>query len=794
MYILLAIALLVFLGYWWGSSAAKNELDKFKAERAQFLANLVWLEGNYKDPKEKAVVQQLLSQFGIAASGSASHAPPAAQPVAPPQVLAPAVAPQPVQRAANPIDNVTILLYLGAFLFTSAIGLFIAFGGLGGAAKTFLVALVVAVFYGGGVMICQQSAKLKPAGLTFMAIGMVLLPFVGLAAHNFLFDGQSGSAVWLVTSLVAAALYWHALTTTKFGFVSYFLLASVLSMFEAGVAITELPVYYFAWVMALVGMVFLLVARKTKVMPELQEPLTLASGVAVPSALLFSLVFAANNGLGQTALSFGLAAGYYALAALLSDKSTERSVLATIAATMGYIGLALGVWNQSESGSTLSLALSFVSLLQTVAMYILFAPHGRGVHKSMSTGLAGVVTVAMLAATLLRAGNAPLLLVTMGVFLAIQLALYMITSDVANIVLAVAIWLIAPLIIALYLSRPAMTAQALCGLYMLATAGLFSSRIVVDPHKVLKIICQVGYLLGLSMVFLTILGAGAGPIALVGLLLAVTAAALSYYEKFTWLFGIAAALLFVAGTAFATLMEGYDNGVTIPAVSIVLSLALYMGAMLGIEPTRAKILRYSALIGLTYGAFATVFTASVHLPMIINLATLGALAWYESSVQKSRSGMEWSGAICMAAFQWFLIFYGVEQFQIYSHLWAALLGLYAYLRYTVNNHSAEQGFTAAALCTLSIPLALQALGDQGQYYGWLLIMEHVGLALIGTLINRPFIIKWGLTVSILAVLYQLRELTFVVLGLVGLGVIGLAVYLLNKYDSQKTPPTHTGSA
>ena len=52
--------------------------------------------------------------------------------------------------------------------------------------------------------------------------------------------------------------------------------------------------------------------------------------------------------------------------------------------------------------------------------------------------------------------------------------------------------------------------------------------------------------------------------------------------------------------------------------------------------------------------------------------------------------------------------------------------------------------------------------------------------LLGMTIKNDKVMKWGLVVAVGGVIFQLRDLTFLLLGALGLTVIGIAIWLLNR--------------
>lgn len=112
-----------------------------------------------------------------------------------------------LEAAFNSLKNINIFLYLGAFFIVVAAGILVSYNyeQLSGISKTILLGFFALAFYLAGILLYVKTKKIRPAGLTFTGIGLVLIPLVGLGAYNFIFMGQHGNYVWFATSLVTLA-------------------------------------------------------------------------------------------------------------------------------------------------------------------------------------------------------------------------------------------------------------------------------------------------------------------------------------------------------------------------------------------------------------------------------------------------------------------------------------------------------------------------------------------------------------------------------------------------------------
>jgi hypothetical protein len=169
--------------------------------------------------------------------------------------------------------------------------------------------------------------------------------------------------------------------------------------------------------------------------------------------------------------------------------------------------------------------------------------------------------------------------------------------------------------------------------------------------------------------------------------------------------------------------------------------------------------------------------------MPIGLLAAGALLLHYTWTM-NQADREFAGGVITVAIMWFLYWAGVREFQAYSHIAVAVLGLYAYWRTTRGEEEEAVAYLWALLATATVPLAIEALTvtTHGGLYGWWLLLEQIAIMLLGMSIGRRFVTMWGLYVAVGAVLYQLRSLGYGALALLALFLIGLAVYRLSKKE------------
>lgn len=365
MVVVLLIALLAVLIWGWqrhggGRSDTEVQLAQRNQQWTNFIAAYLSVA---KSPAEKAIVQRMLDDVARQNLGQVEKHLPTGAAAVPAELAATAAASRkpPVQ-----LDNTSLLLYFGAFLFVASVGLFVAVGGANGSLRTFAVLVVMAVMYGGGIWLYRNRPKLRQAGLAFTGIGLVIAPLLGAAAYSYIFKQSHASLVWAVTSLLCLALYSHALYALRKPLIGYLLIFTFLSLFESGISLARLPLYYFGWGMAAIGILLQLTAYWRGYWPELREPSRLSARLLLPLTLFVSIVLEHSQGSGQLGVSLLLAAAFYGLEAAASP--TERSANARASQLAAISGLNCLAYATAKDWQAVILVMAAASAVQLLLL------------------------------------------------------------------------------------------------------------------------------------------------------------------------------------------------------------------------------------------------------------------------------------------------------------------------------------------------------------------------------------------------------------------------------------------
>lgn len=360
------------------------------------------------------------------------------------------------------IDSTTILLYFGAFLFVASVGPFIAFGGTNGWARTVLVLVMAMCFYWLGQWIYKTKPILKSAGLSFVGIGIVLMPMVGLAAYNFVY-GISARTVWFIASLLCLALYAHALVTIRKPLLNYIFIFTLLSVFESGVAIIQLPIYYFGWIMIGCGLLLQAISTWKNIWPDFKDSTKEGSQLYVPISLVVSLVVVGSQGVGQLGVTLLLGALYYGLEAWRATADYEYRKLTTFIAHLSVLaGLSCLFYGFSKDISLVGWSLVGLTLVQ-VAIVMKWRNNSEIIKNVASVMLLSCVT-----AMIMLAGNYEAMTIILAILVVESLFIWLWQKRDDAYILATSSWMVLPNLWGLFAIKPQLQINSLISLNIIA--------------------------------------------------------------------------------------------------------------------------------------------------------------------------------------------------------------------------------------------------------------------------------------------------------------------------------------
>lgn len=374
----------------------------------------------------------------------------------------PYTASTPVTESSPPLDNITLLLYFGAFLFVASVGLFVGLADANGLLKTILVLILAAGLYGVGLWLYKNKESLKPAGLTFAGMGIAITPLVGVAAYNFL--QYQAQAAWFVTSLLCLVMYAHALVALRKPLLNYIFMFTLLSLFQSSVSILNAPIYFYGWTLAVLGIGLQLVSYNKHLWDDLQESSHVSSQLFLPLSIFVSLTIIPAQGFGQFGVTMLLAAAFYGLQALRAEYEPGRLHNAVVAHVAALAGVTSLTYFFTEDGLTTGLVLVGLTVIQSLTIWLFKEV------TSLARNFAMVLMVSGLISIMFIFRNATTLLATLLVLMVSTAVIWLKQRTSDSYILASLYWLALPFVYGLYL-LDSITATTLAAL-VIGTLGL----------------------------------------------------------------------------------------------------------------------------------------------------------------------------------------------------------------------------------------------------------------------------------------------------------------------------------
>lgn len=695
----------------------------------------------------------------------------------------------PANRSHQQLDSVSVLLYFGAFLMIAGVGLFVGLSDFSGGVKTIAVLLLALVFYSVGLLLHLRVAKLRPVGVTLTAIGLVCLPLTGAAAYFYTDGILSGPMVWFMTSLVSLVLYVGALWYIRQSLMGYLAVCMGVSLWLSIVAIIDAPLYYFSWAGIVLSLIYLVVARRLKVLHEVEQPLSTSASVLVPASLGLMLIF----GFGEISLvhmgvSLLLSAAFYLVAAgYESNEQTSETYFG-----LGYLALPAGVLliviDLFHSATITAWTMTGVAVVQLVISHLVLRkarPIWHMTALSATTILLIVGSGCSLPLFNNNWGAYAWLLAFDALAYGFVAAYY---KDKSHAAFCAGMLVLLPLIVGFLVMNPHAPAASVSAV-LIGLACMFMA--MGHKFRVFGALLRVGSIVALLVAWLVgLAGTGWGP-TIVSVGVAVVLLLLAYTERLPRLVGAGLVLGCVALVQLLYYQFVQPDWYAIGLLGLVY---YFVAKALQQQRSREMYATTWLITGIAGVFLAPVVHFFIHLdafggpalfrlwaPGMLSLA--GGIVGFEAYLRRSRQGVYAGAAVIMVALQWLLYIGELRELQIYTHLWAVYFGVLSWHAWRSQSTEQRDTFAATALAVLTVPLGFQALGGDTAL-GRLLLVESIAILLGGLYMRYRLVAWWGLGVAVGSVLYQLRELQFVALVLLGLAIIGLGIYILLRQDKK----------
>lgn len=689
------------------------------------------------------------------------------------------------------LNNSLTLLYLGGFLFVAAIALFVLFSDTSGGFKTTLVIITSAVLYLGGLYIDTYSKKFRPAAITFVAMGIGAVPFLGQAAYQYL--SVDGSVTWFFLSLVAMAMAGLAAYRLPAQLFSYLLSFTWLSVAVSATFNLGVEAHVLMWAAVASGLVLSLAAYYLRPLRKFQKAFDstalIVAVVSIYGTAAASIEAAAWWRTGVTVL---LAAAVFAVQALYSDIQRTRSYYGIAAHSTLILAALLIVGDFLDSFEAGGYVLAVFVLVQFLILVL--TRDERQSQSTIFTGwLYGLTAWLPFFALLFWLGERDNVVwgLTATAVLVSVLALQRRTAGMSWAVITA--MLLLPATVGWYGLDDAWPAIVISLLYTVAAVAAFAIRYNTAAVLELRETWRAGYILLIITAFMWSLFAGqAVDLGVMSLVVGIAVIGISYCEKQAWLLGLAPllAVLGINRLLYGTSADGAEGAfvpsVTVAAIGYALSYIISKP-----EDAYRRSLVVSTIGLALFGVFAGSAAREVPglLPPLILLMISGAIMAESRRFLPGLGGQLAGLGLAVFSLQWMIsVSFDDVNWLVYTHMWAIYAAACAaYLRQAGQPRESYRLFGYAALVVLSGPVALEAMGSPESYYSLLLLAEHVALAVIGVMTQRPLLVKWGAAVTALSLIYMLRDYTYFNLGLIAVLLIGYAVYRIGRN-------THTDDA
>lgn len=683
-----------------------------------------------------------------------------------------------VSNALHSLENINILLYVGAFLLIVASSLFAtySYSFLSPTIKTALLFVFSSLFYFGGLALYTQTQRVKPAGLVFTVIGLLTQPLIGLATYNFIFSGLHGYLIWFVTSGVCLVSYVVAYILMKKNFLAYLITLSVLSTIVSFLLFQALPTYAVMYTVCIVSMVYLIFSRQKHLPQDISQALYLTSFITLPLALVFSLTLIDEYEVfAYTAANFALGALYYTLGyALTFVESKEKIQFLGVSAFLVPVSLVIFLFDAHLDFFSWQMAF-FIVLISifyaVVAEIFSFFQKGAEAHLfAIGAGLLSVVSI-------LLVFEKASVLIFFAIFCAVINAY--LTQRFKNIyshLFGIIGYLSVPVAISRYLGYDLFSVYTGV-LYSVTTVILYAKRYLYKEHKEFAEISFLSILVSfcVSLIFSQ---AEFGYLVLFAYFLqCVFLFFASYLENNPGLVALATALVYLAAFRVFNFWR-LDQDLLSLGVAFV-SLAIYFSATL-FEQKRREILILAGIFGMVLASvYGFDLETKTFVPQIaLILASL--LCSYESTKRQIVSGERLGIAGVLASVQWMIYSHlSIYETHVYALMWSAYFAYIAYLEQDQN----RQNFTVLSLVCATVPIGLKGL--ESELHGLFLLFQSIPMLFVGIILKNKTVKYWSIGVLIIEVLYYMRKFLldlpgWAIFGILGVTVLFTGVYLLTR--------------
>jgi len=543
--------------------------------------------------------------------------------------------------------------------------------------------------------------------------------------------------------------------------------------------------YYFGWGMSLASMIFLIIS-KGSADENVKKTFYVSANIFLPVALILSVIAGDQSGWSQLGINLIFSSAFYFMASIYEKvKISVASVYFMIALIILPIGLL--IWMGDKNFSNSLVATIFAGL------YVIVFESIKNVWQDERPKIS--LIVAGILATLISLTIEGKNLVIITLIYAMVVNFYGLYRSKLQICFGLAMFnllylpyaIISPLRLAN--SKFVLEAQIYVGSYIAIGLIILAIREnIVKWSENLKPLAIIAYFAAFIIALGYCVGISSSNIFIMSILLTMAAifTYISYLEKADWLIAISALFIHLAFLRFVPIFGLKD--ITNVAIMATSGSVLFALSLVG-TGYKAKVLAYSGLIWVFFGAiYGLNFFHEV--VSILVLLFSGVLLMVQAYKQKSDILSYFAGAIMVLASLWWMNYCRITETQVYTLIISAYFAVISYLRYKKNDNQGKDALAIFSLMFLTIPLFIQSWGsDNGTLRSLVLGGEGLALIFIGIGSKYELMRKWGVGTLVAAVLYltviALSNFpVWAVIGVVGIVLLVLAIFLLNKGHDQ----------
>lgn len=644
------------------------------------------------------------------------------------------------------LQNVNTLLFAGALLIVTSAGILVGsnFEAISDGLRVLLLALFAIAFYVSGQLIFRRP-KLKPAGSTFIGIGLVLVPMIGLATQVLLLPDSFRWPTFFLTAITTLFLSIVTSMQVKQHYVQYIAIAAAVSSVQFGLLSLNVEFVYLMWVLLLSGLGLMLLQRSTMA-EEYDLSFYLTAQLLVPVAFGVQVILSIQElGWWQMAVSSIFAAIFYHVASLASKGEDGKVLYSAIGLLLWPVATSLLFLEWLGTGSQLitfiGVSLAAWSIIYTVADILETQQQTKLIPSLSFRQTAPVLTIA-----------SSVFLLVEPAWLSLMLAVAMIqyfahyifrTQQYALFISQVSALLLPPVLFLLAIDIPSASRWALISafyglltiLFVLLERGIAGIHFNKEAKQLFKSSIAASFVLtGLSL-----FGADVVVQAIVLTLLAMSATALGGWYKRTELAAVTVGLSFVAVLCWLEIL-GIEEGSIRWFTSAVLVGGVFFVTSFNATTEWQQFLKNSSVVVLAMSIFSTDDVLS-NIGIYLLALSIGFGRLTTSETWKELFA---ASAIGLIAVERTMQLNDISELQLYTIPWAVYFAVLAYSFHLREKTNVRDQWMVVSLTALTVPLLLQIFSEPSIGYFGLILVESVMLMVVGVLLRYRLLLWWGL--------------------------------------------------